>query len=91
MTLEWGDAAQDDRDYIFGYIAADNLRAAVRVDWLIEESVGQLSHFPEIPRIGRVPDTRELVINRTPYVAVYRIKADVVILLRLLHGAQRWP
>jgi plasmid stabilization system protein ParE len=35
--------------------------------------------------------TRELIINRTPCVAVYRIKGEQVELLRLLHGAQQWP
>jgi plasmid stabilization system protein ParE len=26
-----------------------------------------------------------------PYIVVYRIKADVIEILRILHGAQKWP
>jgi plasmid stabilization system protein ParE len=32
-----------------------------------------------------------LVIDRTPYIAAYRIADKTVRVLRLLHGAQEWP
>jgi len=40
---------------------------------------------------GRVEGTRELVIGRSPFIAVYRIKGKRIEILRILHGAQRWP
>ena len=36
-------------------------------------------------------DTRDLVFSPLPYIAVYRVKGDVVEVARVLHGAQRWP
>jgi toxin ParE1/3/4 len=57
----------------------------------MERQILLLSQYPEMGRPGRVKDTRELVIHRTPYVAIYRIRAGVVEIFRLLHGAQRWP
>jgi hypothetical protein len=33
-------------------------------------------------RTGRAPGTRELVINRTPYVAIYRVKRDSIQIVR---------
>jgi plasmid stabilization system protein ParE len=42
-------------------------------------------------RPGRISGTRELVITGTPFVAVYRVRADAVEILRFLHGAQRFP
>jgi plasmid stabilization system protein ParE len=39
----------------------------------IDAAVAGLGAFPEIGRMGRVLGTRELVIPRTPYVAIYRI------------------
>ena len=42
-------------------------------------------------RAGRVKGTRELVISKTPYIAVYRIIAEAIVVLRILHGAQQWP
>jgi plasmid stabilization system protein ParE len=40
---------------------------------------------------GKKAGTRELVIASLPYLAVYRVHENVVELLRILHGAQRWP
>ncbi len=91
MKLEWSPFAQADRDDIFDYIADDNPRAAVRIDRLIEEAIDRLFDFPELGRIGRVEDTRELVIVRTPFVAIYPANEKTILILRLLHGAQRWP
>ena len=50
-----------------------------------------LKQFPMSGRIGRVGGTRELVIQRTPYIAAYRIHADRVRILRILHGSRLWP
>jgi toxin ParE1/3/4 len=91
VKLEWSPFAQADRDDIFDYIADDNPRAAVRIDRLIEEAIDRLIEFLELGRIGRVEDTRELVIVRTPYVAIYRANEKNILILRLLRGAQRWP
>jgi toxin ParE1/3/4 len=38
-----------------------------------------------------VPDTRELVIGRTPYIAPYRVRGEVLEVLLVLHRAMRWP
>ena len=57
----------------------------------IHEQVILLARHPRMGRPGRVRGTRELVINRTPYIAAYRVSGDVVTILRLLHGARRWP
>ena len=42
-------------------------------------------------RPGRVQGTRELVVPATPFIVVYRIEATGVVILRVLHGAQKWP
>jgi len=42
-------------------------------------------------RPGRVAGTRGLVIAHTPYVAAYVFAADIVRILRILHGARMWP
>jgi len=44
-------------------------------------------------RLGRVAGTRELVLSRTPYIVIYEFRGpdEEIYILRLLHGAQRWP
>lgn len=91
MRLEWSHFALEDRDRIFDYIEADNPRAAVVVDDRIGTQVKLLTQFPESGRLGRIEGTRELVINRTPYIAAYRVTGDTARILRVLHGAQQWP
>jgi addiction module RelE/StbE family toxin len=73
------------------YIGRDNPAAAIRLDLEIDEQVRQLERFPELGRIGRESGTRELVIDRTPFIAVYTINAATIRIVRLLHGAQMFP
>ena len=40
---------------------------------------------------GRLENTRELVIPRLPYPVVYQTFEECLIVLNVLHGAQRWP
>ena len=91
MRLEWSIFAQADRDAIFDYIEADSPQAAIMVDDRIRVQVEGLVQFPESGRLGRAEGTRELVIQRTPYIAAYRIAGNTVRILRVLHGAQQWP
>jgi toxin ParE1/3/4 len=72
-------------------IAADNPTAARRMIERIRAAVTRLAASPALGRPGRVADTRELVIPRTPYIVPYRVKGDVVQIITILHGARRWP
>ncbi len=47
--------------------------------------------MPYRGRYGRLDNTRELVIPRLPYVVIYRIPGDRIVILNIVHGAQRWP
>ncbi|MFE0754988.1 type II toxin-antitoxin system RelE/ParE family toxin [Inquilinus sp. NPDC058860] len=73
------------------YVAERNPWAAIDMGDAIEAAQQHLAEHPHIGRPGRLRGTRELVIVDTPYVIAYRIEARVVVILRLLHGAQRWP
>ena len=46
---------------------------------------------PGIGRSGRVPGTREFVVAHTPYIVPYRVRHGMVEVLRVYHGARRWP
>jgi len=49
-----------------------------------------LQNHPEAGRQGRVKNTRELIIVKTPYIVVYNILSDSLLILRILHGARKW-
>jgi addiction module RelE/StbE family toxin len=76
---------------IYERIAADNPTAARRMIERIRAAVTRLAASPALGRPGRVAGARELVIPGTPYIVPYRVKGDVVQIITILHGAQRWP
>jgi toxin ParE1/3/4 len=49
--------------------------------------VEQLASFPLSDRKGRVPNTRELVISNTPFIAIYTVEKDRIVILAVYHGA----
>jgi toxin ParE1/3/4 len=63
----------------------------VEIDEGIGAAAQRLVDFPESGRLGRVEDTRELVVGRTAFLMPHRVVGDVVRILRVLHGAQAWP
>lgn len=91
MQVQWTDRAENNRENAIEYIAQDSLTAALNQLDEIEGQTDRLAEYPKLGRPGRVKSTRELVINRTSFIAVYRIKGEFVQILRLLHGAQNWP
>ena len=72
-------------------IAEDDPQAAIRMILRIREAVGRLAMSPGLGRPGRVPGTRELIVSGTRYIVPYRVKEDVVQIITVLHGAQKWP
>ena len=89
--LVWLQRAIQDRDAQLDYIAQDNPTAAVSQGDRIAEQIEILQQHPQMGRPGRKQGTRELVISRTPFIVVYRVKGKRIELLRVLHGAQQWP
>ncbi len=87
MKIRWLRSALETRYAQLDYIARDNPGAAARMDGLIERQIDALADHPLMGRAGRIGDTRELVITRTPFVAVYRITTSHIEILRILHGA----
>jgi toxin ParE1/3/4 len=91
LRVVWLPRAIADFDSQLDYIAKDNPRIATDIGDRIVQHVSHLSEYPEMGRDGRRQKTRELVVPRTPFVIVYRVGSDRLEILRVLHGAQRWP
>ena len=91
MGVEWQPIARSDRNGQIAYIAERNPRAALNMSDLIDAATTRLIDHPNLGRPGRVTGTRELVVTGTPYVVIYRVEIASVEILRLMHGAQRWP
>ncbi len=91
MRLKWTRAASRDLDLIEEYIGRDNAAAAIDTVLQIIRSVELLGDHPGLGRPGRVEGTRELVISELPYLVPYVHQGDTVTVLRVVHGAMKWP
>ncbi len=92
MRIRRTQPAAGDLTNIYKYIGAhDSPTTARRVALMIYRSVTLLEKFPHRGRKGRKTDTRELVIASMPYVVIYRVRDNMVEVVRILHGAQDWP
>lgn len=93
MILRWLPKALDDLDMLLDYIAIDSLLAAEKQPYEVDTQVANLVQYPKLGRLGRKQGTRELVINRTSFIVVYvhDEEKQAVQIIRILHGAQKWP
>ncbi len=92
MIVEWSQRAADDLASLRAYIAEDDPAAAKRVGLHIVQSVESLlAEQPQMGRPGRVSGTRELVVPRMSYIVPYRIRNNRIQVVRIYHGARRWP
>jgi toxin ParE1/3/4 len=90
VKVRWSPEAEQDRHNIWEYIAADNPRAAAKIDELFDDTAGMLADFPLAGHIGRASGTRELIPHES-YRLVYEVDGDTVWILALVHTARQWP
>jgi len=92
VRLFWSRRAIDDLRAIEAFIEKNNPTAARTVSLRLIDAVETvIATNPNVGRPGRVPGTRELVVARTSYIVPYRLHSGVIEVLRIYHGARRWP
>lgn len=94
MQLKWTELAVADLDHIEAYITRENC-ASVAIDVVlnvIDTAELLLPEHPNAGRVGRLKDTRELVVSGIPFTIIYRQLDDAnqLQILRVLHDAQQW-
>jgi toxin ParE1/3/4 len=83
--------ARRDFNGLISYIAEQSVHTAELVADRIDKATELLTLMPRAGRRGRVAGTRELVVQQTPYILVYRFRSSAVRILRIYRGARRWP
>lgn len=58
---------------------------------MLGQRIAGLRDNPGRGRVGRMVGTRELVLPGTPFIVIYTVDATTVSVLRMLHGAMKWP
>jgi addiction module RelE/StbE family toxin len=90
MEVFWLAGALADLSEIMEYIAARNPSAAPKVAAGLHQAAARLGVHPRLGRKGRIAGTRELVVSRLPFVIAYRVRADRIEVLRVIHGRRDW-
>lgn len=90
LPVVWSEEAYSDLEAIAEYISRDNPNAADRITDRLLEAAAVLGAHPNLYRSGRVPGTREVVVLPN-YILVYRVDADAVRVLAVVHASRRYP
>lgn len=91
MQLRWAASAEADLERIADYLFQHTPLHADRLIWSIYRAPEILLRSPLIGREGRRQGTRELVLAPMPWIVIYVVRNDTIDVVRVLHGAQRWP
>jgi toxin ParE1/3/4 len=91
LIVRWSGGALADLEAIQDHLLGHDPAAAARLVEVLRKAGQSLAEMPHRGRPGRWPGTRELVIPGTPYLIPYRVRGEVVQILRVFHGARAWP
>ena len=87
--IEWTDPAVSDLDNLHDYIARDSAEYADAFVERLIMSAEQLCSFPSSGRVvPEAKDRRVREISVESYRIIYRVKAGVVQILTVVHGAR---
>lgn len=89
VEILWSPLARARLEEIRAYVALANPAAAERLAARVVAVVEALRHHPHLGRSGADPGIRELVIGGTPYIVLYRVRGNRVIINTISHAAQR--
>ena len=91
MRIRWLRVAPRNLDDEAAFIALDNEAGVQMVVQPVLEAAAQLSEQAGLGRPGRVPDTRHWVALKTRHVVPYRVRRDLVTILRVFHTSRQLP
>lgn len=91
MKLILSEAFREELREEFLYLRKKNPAAARVVRDRIIAAIQRLKNYPESGRAWRLPGSRELVIPGLPYIVIYKVSAEAVIVASLLHSSREVP
>lgn len=91
MNVRWTTGAAGNLDQVAGYVSHENPPAAVATVLKIIEAAQMLAEYPALGRRGRERGTRELVVAGLPYIIIYAVHREDLVIIRVLHAAMKYP
>lgn len=91
IEIVWSPLARTRLREIRAFVALDKPDAAERLVTRIVAMTEVLRRFPFAGRAGAHPGLRELPVGGTPYILVYTVHGNQVLIGTIWHGAQSHP
>lgn len=88
MKVVWTREAQEDVHAAFEFIALDKPNAAERVVARLTEAGEKLGRLPFWGRARKSARQREVVVPGLPYLLLYELTDDTVVIQRVMHAAR---
>jgi toxin ParE1/3/4 len=89
VEIVWSALARTRLWEIRAYVARDKPEAAERLAMRIVAIVETLRNHPCLGRVGAEPGVRELVIGGTPYIVLYRVQRERVVISTIWNAKQQ--
>lgn len=89
LKIKWLKKAKENIKHEKDYISRGNPQKAIEVIQYIYDAAENIRSYPEIGRVGRVPNTRELKTSKYQYIIAYRVVKDTVEIVRVLHARRK--
>jgi toxin ParE1/3/4 len=89
VEICWSALARTRLREIRAYLAQDKPEAAERLALRIVALVETLRNHPHLGRVGIEPGIRELLVGGTPFIVLYRVQGQRVVISTIWHAAQR--
>ncbi len=80
-----------DLEEISDYLVAASPQAWEHLLQRLEHLTDVLQDFPLMGKRGLVPGTREFVLAGTPYILVFQVEEDAVVIVSVRDGRMRLP
>ena len=91
MKLRWTPRAVADLEEISDYLVAACPQAWEHLLQRLERLSEAILDFPLMGKAGLVPGTREFVVSGTPYILVFQVKDEAVVIVSVRDGRMRLP
>ena len=85
MNILWAQRALSHLEAELDYYAKINPLLAKELTNIITKNISSIAAMPGSGREGKKMGTRELVINKYPYILAYRVRSDVLEILAIIH------
>ena len=91
MKLRWTPRAVADLEEISDYLVAASPQGWEHLLLRLERLSESILDFPLMGKAGLVAGTREFVVSGTPYILVFQVRDDAVVVVSVRDGRMRLP